>query len=134
MAFVFELVDGGGHFGDVGGGAGEAFGAFEAQRGAVGEEGVGIDVGVFLERLALGDGVADDFVVHVGDVHDVVERVAGGAQPAAHEVVKDKGPEVADVGVVVDGGAAGVHADEVAFKRFRRAGRFGSACCGNAVP
>ena len=110
-AVLLQFVDGGGHLGDVFGGAGDAFGAFEAERGAVVEEGFGVDVGVFAEAFALGDGVADDFVVDVGDVHDVIEFVAIGAQPAPKQVIEDEGAEVADVGKVVDGGTAGVHSD-----------------------
>ena len=61
----------------------------------------------------LGGRVADDLVVHVGDVHDVVERIAAARSHAAQDVLEGEGAEIADVGVVVDGGAAGVHADGV---------------------
>src|ERR1700746_2176288 len=57
-----------------------------------------------------GGGVADDLVVDVGDVHDVVERDALLAKDAAEDVDVEEGAEVADVAVVVDGGAAAVHA------------------------
>ena len=120
VAALFELVDGGGHFGDVLCGAGDALGAFEAERGAVVEECLSIGVGVFFERFALCDGVANDFVVDIRDVHDVVERKARRAQPAPQEIVEDEGPEVADVREVVDGGTAGVHLDGLAFQRFER--------------
>jgi hypothetical protein len=60
-----------------------------------------------------GGRVTDDLVVHVGDVHDVIELEAAGAQPFAQDVQKGEGAEITDVGVIVDGGAAGVHADDV---------------------
>ena len=72
------------------------------------------------ERFALRDGVANDFVVDVGDVHDVVEGESASAQPTAQQVVEDEGAEVADVGEVVDGGAAGIHLDGVVFEGAKR--------------
>ena len=58
-----------------------------------------------------GGGVADDLVVDVGDVHDVVDGDALLAEEAAEDVDVEEGAEVADVAVVVDGGAAAVHAE-----------------------
>ena len=78
------------------GGGRQAFGALQAQGGAVFEEGLRIDGGVFVERFVLGDGVADDLVVHVGDVHDVVEAESAGAQPLAQNVHEGERAEVAD--------------------------------------
>ena len=57
-----------------------------------------------------GCGVADNLVVDVGDVHDVVERDALLTEDAAEDIDVEEGAEVADVAVVVDGGAAAVHA------------------------
>ena len=103
------------HLGDVLGCADQALGPFEAQLCAVVEES--------LRRrrrctpssdLSCCHRVANDLVVHVGDVHDVVEREAAGAQPAAQNVLKREGAEVADVHVVVDRRPARVHADGIA--------------------
>ena len=55
-------------------------------------------------------GVADDLVVDVGDVHDVTDGDAGEFERSAEDVDVEEGAEVADVAVVVDGGAAGVQA------------------------
>ena len=79
IAVVAELLDGRGHFVDVFGRFDDAFRAFEAKLGCVFEEALRIDLGVFGERFVLGRGVADDFVLHVGDIHDVIERVAAVA-------------------------------------------------------
>ena len=78
------------------------------------------DVGVELRQRALGQ-VADrnaflsragvDLVVHVGDVAhipDMILPVTMAQEPVQH-VEHDDGPRIADVGVVVDGGAADVH-------------------------
>ena len=70
-----------------------------------------------------GGGVADDLVVDVGDVHDVVDGEAVQREDAAQHVDVQKGAEVADVAVVVDGGAAAVQAQGVRRRR-RRAVRF----------
>ena len=45
----------------------------------------------------------------VGDVHDAVDVIAREAQVLLEHVLHDIGAEVADVGKVVDGRAAGVH-------------------------
>ena len=55
--------------------------------------------------------VTDDFVFHVGDVHDVVERVAARAQRAAENVLEGERPEVADMDEGINGRSAGVHPD-----------------------
>ena len=68
-------------------------------------------------RFMFGGGVADDFILHVGDVHDVVEFIAAGAQPAAEQVLKGERPQVADVDEIVDRGPAGVHSDHISVER-----------------
>ena len=55
-------------------------------------------------------GIANDLVVHVGDVHHVIQLEAALPQEAAQQIDDDEGAEVADVSVVVDRGPAGVHA------------------------
>ena len=72
---------------------------------------------VFLHRDAVARGVADDLVLDVGDVHDVLELVAALLQEAAQHVNRDEGAEVADVSVVVNRRPASVHADQVVFER-----------------
>ena len=64
-------------------------------------------------------GVADDLVVYVGDVHDVVDGDSLLADEAAEDVDVEEGAEVADVAVVVDGGAAAVHAERGCCRRGR---------------
>ena len=76
---------------------------------AVFEKGLLVLRGVVLDAQALLGGVADDLVVHVGDVHDVAHPEPALQQEAAQNVHRDKGPEVADVAVVIDRGPAGVH-------------------------
>ena len=53
----------------------------------------------------------DGPVVHVGQIHYVKDLIPARLQPAAEQVLKEEGPEVPDVGVVVDCGAAGVERD-----------------------
>ena len=73
--------------------------------------------GVLVDGLVRGGGVADDLVLDVGDVHHVVELEAARREPAAQDVLKSEGPQVADVDVVVDRRPAGVHAHHVAVQR-----------------
>ena len=78
-----------------------------------------VEVGVHFRQHAFGQLVAgfmifrraaDDFVVHVGDVAHVVQRIAEVAQVTRHHVESDKGTTVADVTQVIDGYPAHVHA------------------------
>src|SRR5436190_8732431 len=58
-------------------------------------------------------GVADNLVVHIGDVHHVVQLIATAAQKAAQNVHCDEGTEVPDMPVVIDRWATRVHPDLV---------------------
>jgi len=56
----------------------------------------------------------DDFVLHVGDVHDVADLEALELQAAPHQIGEHEGAEVADVGEVMHGGAAAIEAGGLA--------------------
>jgi hypothetical protein len=60
-------------------------------------------------------------VADVGDVDDVPHVDAVQLQHAPQGIAEQIGAQVADVGVVVDGRAAGVQASAAAFQRFERA-------------
>jgi len=103
-------------------------GGQDVQLRLVFEEGVGVEAGDLRGRLALGAGGGDDpvlflcelalaHVADVGDVLDVVHRVAVGLQKAAQPVRHEIRAQVADVGVAVDGGPAGVKPDVARPKR-----------------
>ncbi len=82
-----------------------------ADHGGVFQERLLIFRSVLLHADAIARRVADNFVVDVGDVHDVAHRVSALPEEPAQKVDRDEGAEVANVSVVVDGRAAGVHAD-----------------------
>ncbi len=109
--FGGELLDERDHLGNVLGGVGDDLGALDGEGVHVFEEGVFVDAGVVADGGVGGEGVADDLVVDVGDVHDVLGGDALLVEEAAEDVDVEKGAEVADVAVVVDGGAAAVHAE-----------------------
>ena len=69
-----------------------------------------------IEMPACG-GVANDLVVHVGNVHHVAHLHAGQLQKAAQHVDLQESAKVADVAVVVDCRPAGVHAQRLAVRR-----------------
>ena len=92
-------------------------GFLDADHGGVFEECLLILRGVLLHADAVAGGVADDLVVDVGDVHDVAHGVSALAEKSAQKIDGDECAEIADVSVVVDRGAAGVHADFVVAKR-----------------
>ena len=72
------------------------------------------------ERHALLTRRGDGPVVHVGQVHDMEDLVAAGLEPAAQKVLEEERPEIADVGVVVDGGTAGVERHPARVERLER--------------
>ncbi|MNJ70432.1 hypothetical protein D3C77_668920 [compost metagenome] len=53
---------------------------------------------------------ADNFVVNVGHIAHIVQRIAEIAQVARYHVESDKGTPVADMTQVIDGYPAHVHA------------------------
>ena len=95
----------------------DQFGMLDVQRIGVFQKSLLVFRGVLLHRDAVARGIANDLVVHVGDVHDVLQLVAALLQEAAQHVDHDKGAEVADVPVVIHRGTAGIHADQVVFQR-----------------
>ncbi len=105
-----ELLDERDHLRNAAGGAGDVLGVLDVERVEVFEEGALVAGGVLGDGDAGGGGVADDLVVDVGDVHDVIDGDSLLADEAAEDVDVEEGAEVADVAVVVDGGAAAVHA------------------------
>src|SRR5206468_202540 len=58
-------------------------------------------------------GIADDLVIHVSNVHHMLQFVAALQQEASQDVHGNKGAEVSNMAVVVDRGTAGIHADGV---------------------
>ncbi len=62
----------------------------------------------------------DRAIVHIGQVHHVEHVISRKLEKPSQEVFEEKGPEVADMGVVPDGRAARVHGDPWRGKRFER--------------
>ena len=93
--------------------------ALDIQLAAVGKEGIGVELGNLHDGLMLTLGALEHLVLalvgvggqvaHIGDVHDAVHIVSGVAKVLLQHILHDIAAEVADVGKVVDGGAAGVH-------------------------
>jgi hypothetical protein len=96
---------------DVGDGAGFDVGREEVEGGAVGVEFLGPEAGEVGEGLTGFLGVANGFVVDVGDVADVEGGGATEFDDAAEDVLGGEGAEVADVGGAVNRGAAAVEAE-----------------------
>ena len=120
VAFCQQGGDNGQHFGDVFAGPRENVGVQDVEPGFVAVKAAGVELGDFRHRLALGQGGQDhlvaagfhQFLAHMADVGDVLdvadfEAVArqGAAEPVGHHI----GAQVADVGIAVYRGAAGVH-------------------------
>ena len=90
--------------------------AIQAERSHVVQKSLGELRGVVGDGHALLHGIADDLVVDVGDIHDVLQLVSALQQEAAQHIDRDEGAEVADMAVVVNREPAGIHADEVVLR------------------
>src|SRR5712671_6112792 len=117
VGFFLEALDKLDHGIDVVRGADPVLGGLDAESFAIVEEGLDKFFGVVADADVLGGGVGDDAIVYVGEIHYVGQAVAAEFQEAAENVLENEGAVVADVGVVVDGGAAGVHGDFAGFLR-----------------
>ena len=102
------------------GGANPVFGGFDTERLAIFEKGLREFLGIVADRFSCGGGVGDDAIVHVGQVHDVIQFESAEFQEAPENILEDKGAIVADVRVVVDRRAASVHAYFPRFLRDKR--------------
>ena len=99
----------------------------DVELAAVLEEGVGIKLRNLHHALVLASGALEHLVfalVRIGgqvsyirDVHDALDRVSDITQILLQHVFHDIGAEIADVGIVIDRRAAGVHLDDVRMVR-----------------
>ena len=112
-----QIFNHGNHLADVFGGFGLDVGAQHAQRVAVFVHGGDEARGEFADGFAVFVGAGDDFVVNIGDVAHIGERIAVLPQPAGNHVEHDQHARVAEVAVVIDGHAADVHADVFGIER-----------------
>src|SRR5262245_5468471 len=115
MALFLEFGNELGHLWYVFCSPGHKFGDFQIQRPAILEKGLFKSGGILPHAKMIASGVADDLVVHVRDIHHVIELVAAAAQEASQNVNRDEGAEVPDVSVVIDSRAAGVHSNLLRF-------------------
>ena len=91
------------------------------------EEGLGIATREGLHGLVTGRilglqgqillAIADDLVLHIRDVHAVAHLEARGLEGALEQILEQEGPQVADVGEVVDRGPTGVEGDHAGIQR-----------------
>ena len=94
-------------------------GPLDVQLVAVREEGVGIELRDLHDGLVLAAGAFEHLILagirvgcqmaHIGDVHNPLDIVAGVAQGFFQHIFHNIGTQVADVGVVIHRGSAGVH-------------------------
>ena len=89
------------------------------QSNSVFEEGFFVLLGVLLYAHAVPGSIADDLVINVGNIHDVLDLEPAVPQKAAQNVHCQEGAEVADVPIVVDGRPARVHANFLVFERLK---------------
>jgi hypothetical protein len=90
--------------------ADNVLGRFQAQRPAVFEECLCVLLRVLADAHARRRSVLDDAVVHVREVHHLHHPKAARFQEAPQDVLKHERAEIPDVGKIVDGRSAGVHA------------------------
>ena len=99
------------------GGFGFYIGALHAQRVGIFVHGGDEAGGELLDGFAVFVGAGDDFVVYVGDIAHIGERVAVLAQPAGNHVKHHQHAGVPEVAVVIHGHAAHIHAHVLRVER-----------------
>src|SRR6266446_4023835 len=75
------------------------------------EEGLDVWLGELVDRLAVLGGLLDDAVLDVGEVHHLGDAISLLEEDPAQQVLEEESAEVTDVRIIVDGRAAGVHAN-----------------------
>jgi hypothetical protein len=98
------------HLRDVFGRPRVGIGAADAQLGERIVKGLDVGSGVGGQILSGGRGIANDLVLDVGDVHDLLHAQAAELEVASQQIAPQEGAHVADVQMVVDGRPARVHA------------------------
>ena len=110
FAFLNQRFDHGNHLRDVFRSLGFKVGAQHAQRVGIFVHGGDKTRGQLADGLAVFSGAGDDFVVDVGDVAHISERITAFAQPAGNHVKYHHHAGMAEMAVVVNSHAAHVHA------------------------
>ena len=109
MSFLDELGDELGHFRNVFGSVHENR-LFDSDHSGIFEKCLLVFRRVLLHADAISRRVANDLVVYVGNIHDVPDRITALPQEPAQQIDGDECAEVANMPVIVDGRAAGIHA------------------------
>src|ERR1700693_533701 len=117
VAFLVEQVDQRDHFEDVFRSPRVMLGPLDTQRIEILEKRLDVFLGELVDRLAMLGGLLDDAVLDVGQIHHLGDAVSLLQQDPAQQVLEEKGAEVADVRVVVDGRTARIHPDVAHFDR-----------------
>jgi hypothetical protein len=83
------------------------------------EKSLDVRFGKIPERLPPGSGAPDRFIVHVGQVHDLKNAESGETEESLQEILENIGPEISDVGNVINRRTAGVEPDFARDKRLK---------------
>ena len=83
----------------------------DAQRLAIVEECSYELLGIIPQTHARGSGIGDNAVIHIGEVHHVVQLESTQLQEAPQNILEHESAVIADVRIAVDRRPAGVHAD-----------------------
>ena len=87
---------------------GQMMGPEARKGGQIREKGLGVLAGKLGQRLSRGRHLADNLVLHVRDIHHVVDAKSPKFEVAPQEICKDEGPKVSDVTEVVHSGSAAI--------------------------
>ena len=75
----------------------------DSQRSGVLEEDVSERAGMLRDGQASRKGGLDHLVIHVRQVHDERDVISAPLEIAVHEIEEEEGPEIPNVGMVVNG-------------------------------
>ena len=100
---------------DVIGCLGQMMGPEAGKGGQIREKGLGVLTGKLGQRQSRGRHLTDDLVLHVRDVHHMVDAESSEFEVTPEEICKDESPEVSDVTEVVHSGSTAIEPDGFGF-------------------
>ena len=99
------------HLGNVPRGTGVFFGPLDLEHVEGSEERIHVGLRELIEIDPSLGGFGDDFVVDIGDIHDLEDAETEVLERPPEEILEDEGAEITDVSMVVDRRPAGIDPD-----------------------
>ena len=101
------------------GGSGVNVGWLDVQSFNIFKKRFHVEIRVLFEGYLLFLAALDGFVIDVRQVHDMSDIEASVYKPTLQQILKEKSPEISNMCIIVNGGAASVHFHFTRFQRLK---------------